>query len=58
MTDRLLASIRKQKRTIAEHGDPDAQVQKLEDMNDRVNRTLAVYLANTRDLRRKTARQE
>ena len=58
VTDRLLASIRKQKRTIAEHGDPDAQVQKLEDMNDRVNRTLAVYLANTRDLRRKTARQE
>ena len=53
--DRLLAGIRKQKRTIAENGDPDTQVQKLEDMNARLNRTLAVYLANTRDLRRKVS---
>lgn len=58
VTDRLLASIRKQKRTLAEHGDADTQVQKLDDMNERINRTLAVYLANTRDLRHKSAGRE
>ena len=43
-TDRLLASYRKMKKT--------ADDEKLEQINGRIDRTLAVYQANTKDLRR------
>ncbi|MCZ4315177.1 hypothetical protein O4H66_17355 [Comamonadaceae bacterium G21597-S1] len=50
-TDRLLASYRKQKKALT--GDDDGD--RLDAVNARIDRTLAVYLANTRDARRRVA---
>lgn len=45
-TDRLLTSYRKQKKAIGEDTD------RLDAINTRIDRTLSVYLANTKELRR------
>ena len=53
--DRLMASLRKQKQALEKVADDSTRDERLNRVDDRIHRAQAVYLANTRDLRRRVA---
>lgn len=53
--DRIMTTLRKQQKELGEVGDEETRNRRLAALDDRISRAQAVYLANTRDLRRAVA---
>lgn len=56
--DRLMTSLRQQKRALEKVGDEDVRDERLNKVDERIHRAQAVYLANTRDLRRRVSAED